>query len=169
MSAKTEIERKYIIEMPDISLIKKMPSYSCSKICQIYLECDENITSRIRKRSFTDKTVYTKTAKKRISEIASLENECEICADEFEKLKTRIKHGTSPVIKERHVFTYLGKLFEIDIYPGWKRHAILETELAFYEEKIDFPEFIKIKREVSGIKEYTNAAMSVSFPKEDIY
>ena len=78
-----------------------------------------------------------------------------------------VKQGTAPVIKDRHTFSYLGQLFEIDIYPQWSKTAIMETELDDKEKEVEMPPFIKIVREVTGVRGYSNAAMSASFPKED--
>ena len=64
---------------------------------------------------------------------------------------------------------YGGQLFEIDVYPAWKNTAIMETELDDREREVEIPTFIEIIREVTGYKAYSNASMSKSFPKEDVF
>ena len=161
-----EIERKYIIYMPCIEELTSYPSYTVSRITQTYIESAEDVTHRVRERVFSDHTQYTETKKIRIDRMSTHELEREIGFGEYSELLARIKSGTTPVHKTRHTFEYLGKTIEIDIYPGWLRTAIMETELEDREEMVEFPDFIKIIREVTGDRRYSNAAMSISFPEE---
>ena len=55
---------------------------------------------------------------------------------------------------------------EIDIYPNWKRTCIMETELPSKEHSVTFPPYIRIIKEVTGEKQYSNVSMSHSFPSE---
>ena len=167
METPLEIERKFIIYKPSIAELSLYPGYSESEICQIYLDSESGTTHRVRKRVFSDRTEYTETKKQRINEISSYEDEREITEARFSELSEKIKEGTSPVIKKRYTVRYLGRTFEIDVYPEWQSFAIMEIELEKASEKIEFPPEIKIKREVSGIRAYSNAMMAKSFPKED--
>lgn len=161
-----EIERKYIIEIPDILLLEGQENYSVSDIEQIYLSSSPFITHRIRKRSYADRTVYTETKKIRIDKISAYEDEHDISESEYAELSELMKAGTVPVRKRRHVFYFGGQCFEIDVYPAWTKCCILETELASREVNVQLPSFLKIVKEVSGMKEYSNASMSKKFPKE---
>ena len=153
--------------MPSVSEISAQALHSVSDITHIYLSSPTGSTNRIRKRAFKDKICYTQTKKIRIDNISAYEDEWEITENEFEALAKEIKPGTSPVIKQRHAFEYFGQIFEVDIYPQWIRTAIMETELDDKDKEVVMPPFIKIIREVTGVKGYSNAAMSISFPKED--
>ncbi len=161
-----EIERKFIIEMPDPKIFEEIEGYTRSEILQIYLVSEKGETKRIRRRHYPDKTVYFETRKVRLDPMSSTEIEHEITEEEFESLRTEKKAGTSPVNKIRYTFPYLGHIFEIDVYPEWKRSSIMEVELSSRNEKVVFPPFIKIIKEVTGIKDYSNASMSRKFPKE---
>ena len=167
MKNSVEIERKYIIKMPATSLMEAEGEYTSSEILQIYLKSDAGITRRVRSRTSFGKTVYTETAKIRIDRISAIEKEREISAEEFSSLIKDIREGSHPIKKVRHTFKYSGQLFEIDVYPEWNSTAIMETELSDREKEIAMPPFIEIVREVSGLSEYSNSAMSVSFPAED--
>ena len=170
MNEKTqiEIERKYIIEKPVFSLIRNMPESTESEILQIYLPSESEETRRIRRRVYKDKTLCYETRKIRIDGMSCTEIEREITPDEFSALSQSIKEGTTPINKTRYTFDYEGQTFEIDIYPQWQNTAIMETELESREKRVEIPSFIKIIREVTGNKAYSNAAMSREFPKEDI-
>lgn len=163
-----EIERKYIIEMPDVSVLSQQPEYTVSGILQIYIQGAIGETHRVRRRDFSDRVVCTETRKIRIDKISSTEIEGEISIEEFDRLALTILDGTQPINKLRHTFIYEGQIFEIDVYPQWKNTAIMETELDDPKKEVKIPSFINIVREVTGNKAYSNAGMSRRFPKEDI-
>ena len=166
MAKGIEIERKYVIKMPDISLLREKDGFSESEIMQIYLSSESGVTHRIRKRSFFGATAYSETKKTRIDSMSSIEEENEISEAEFKKLSYKIKPGTSPIIKKRYTFEFSGVVFEIDVYPAWQSTAIMETELESREVSAKMPPFIEILREVTGDFRYSNASMSREFPEE---
>jgi CYTH domain-containing protein len=162
----TEIERKYIIRIPDTETMRKYEGYTESEILQIYLKTESSGTHRIRRRLTDGKAVYTETKKIRIDSMSCIEDEREISEYEFSSLSNGALKGTAPVRKVRHTFEYKGHTFEVDIYPEWKRTCILEIELSTRTESVEFPDFIKMIEEVTGNRAYSNASMSRAFPKE---
>jgi len=163
-----EIEKKYIIKMPNPALLQAQERYDVSRIVQIYLPCATGETLRIRSREQNGITTYTKTRKIRIDKMSSTEIEKEISAEEFDSLSRQILSTTRPIMKTRYTFIYKSQLFEIDVYPEWTRTAIMETELDSRERTVDFPEFLKIVKDVTGDKSYSNRGMSQTFPKEQL-
>lgn len=166
MSVPVEIERKYVIAMPDVDRLASCDGYTVSEIDQTYLESSEGVTHRVRARRYRDKTVYTETKKIRIDKMSAFEDERELTEAEYLALLERRKQGTVTLKKSRHTFEFGARTFEVDIYPEWKGSAILETELESRDVDVDFPDFIEILAEVTGDKRYSNAAMSHSFPDE---
>ena len=163
-----EIEKKYIIEMPSIDTLSSQSDYSSSEILQIYIAGEEGETRRIRRRTYADRCQYTETRKIRLNATSSTEMEREISPDEFTALNALALADRKPIHKTRHIFTYKNQLFEIDVYPEWQKTAIMETELDSADMEVEFPSFIKIVRDVTGAKKYSNAGMSKDFPKESI-
>ena len=163
-----ETERKYIIKMPDFKQISTQNHYSKSEILQIYLSGAEGETRRVRRRIFDDKIQYTETRKIRINATSSTEMEREITEEEFSSVSSLALQGYTPIEKTRFTFIYNNQLLEIDVYPNWTKTAILETELDSPDKIVEFPDFIKIIREVTGDKAYSNAGMSRKFPEEDV-
>lgn len=161
-----EIERKYIIKLPDVNSLSKMPGYTKSEITQIYISSPRNITHRVRKRVYPEKTVCTETKKIRIDKCSAYEDEREISEEQFIAIALGQKEGTLPVKKVRHTFSYVGKTVEIDVYPNWKNTAVLEVELESREERVSLPDFITVVRDVTGDRRYSNASMAISFPDE---
>lgn len=165
-SVPVEIERKYVIRMPDLDALAGQDGYTVSEIEQTYLESEPSVTHRVRKRVYEDRVVYTETRKVRIDKISSFEDEREIDETEYQELLVNIKKGTHTLIKTRHTFVFSGQIFEVDIYPEWERSCIMETELETRDTRVDIPGFISVVKEVTGDKKYSNASMSHEFPKE---
>ena len=161
-----EIERKFVIKLPEVSLMQQMPGYTESRITQTYLSSRYGETRRVRKREFSDRTDYIETVKIRIDNMSSTEIERNLTEEEYTSLLAEISDGTRPIIKVRHAFTYLGRSFEIDVYPEWTKTCIMENELPTRDTGIQYPPFISIVSEVTGNKAYSNASMSRSFPEE---
>ena len=162
-----EIERKYIIEKPSIDKMRECGSYTSSDIVQIYLDAERGVTRRIRSRAYADGVVqYFETEKRRVDEMSSEEREREITKAEFDNLSLQIAENSRPIIKTRHTFDYLGQTFEIDVYPEWHTTCIMETELPSRDTAVEMPDFIRIIREVTGDRRYSNATMSREFPEE---
>ena len=67
--------------------------------------------------------------------------------------------------KKRYCLTYNNQYFEIDVYPFWKDKAIAEIELHHEDDPIEFPEEIKVIREVTGDKKYKNASLARKRPE----
>ena len=163
-----ETEYKFIIQKPDSELMRAMPDYTESNITQIYLT-SENTTHRVRRREYADGSViYTENKKVRISKMSSTEFEREISEREYTELSDNIEAGATPLFKTRKTFSYRGKTFELDYYEPWKRSCIMEIELESEDEAVDFPPFIKILRDVTGNKIYSNHSMAHRFPEEII-
>ncbi|MBQ8528710.1 MAG: CYTH domain-containing protein [Clostridia bacterium] len=166
-SSAVEIERKYIIKLPKLSELRSMPEYTESEIEQIYLDAPKGETLRIRRRTWQGRVEYIETRKIRIDKMSATELERSLTPEEYSALSERRLRGTLPIYKTRYTFRYEGQTFELDVYPRWQRTCIMETELPTRDTAVKFPEFIEIIREVTGIKEYSNAGMSRAFPDED--
>ena len=163
---KIETERKYIISKPDMSIVARQEHFTESDITQIYL-VDTEQTHRIRKRVYGDGTVeYTENFKRRISSMSFVESEENISRELYEELRLKCDPKTIPLEKKRVTFFYLGKTIEIDIYPNWESTCILEVELDRECEDVSFPSFIRVMRDVTGMREYSNHSMAHRFPNE---
>lgn len=162
-----ETERKYLIEMPKAEVLCAFPDFEESGITQIYLGRETGRTHRVRKREFKGKTVYIENMKTRLSPMSVIEEEREITQEEFTALLEKIEEGSSPVLKKRIAFTFGCNLLEIDLYPRWNKIAILEIELAGEDILPEIPHEIRIIKEVTGDKRYSNHALSHFFPSEE--
>lgn len=166
MSENLEIERKFLVAMPDIEKLDVRRSLS---ITQTYLTNGVNHSQRrVRCIEQEDGVKFTYTEKIFITPSVRRENEYEIDRREYEKLLTQKNNDLKPVRKRRVCFLYRGQLFELDCYPFSEKFAILELELENEQQEIFFPETIRIIDEVTGVEEYSNAnlAKAGAFPRE---
>ena len=159
-----EIERKYLIEFPDLKEMSDMDGFKSSEIVQTYLISDGG-TRRVRARETNGVTVYTKTEKLRISDITHIENESVLTENEYNEALKERDASLNTVIKTRKCFDYGGHTIEIDIYPFWSNVAIMEVELQSEDEKISFPAFIKIIREVTHEMAFKNRKIAEKIPE----
>ena len=162
MSKHYEIERKFLIKMPSIPLIEQNQQCEKVDIIQTYLK-DK---SRIRSCKTTDKTVYIKTIKEKISDLTRIEEESEITKEQYEELLFLADIKRQSLNKTRYTYPYKGKIFEIDIFPFWSDRALLEVELDREDEEFVLPPFIEIIKEVTECREYRNFALAKTIPKE---
>ena len=81
-----EIERKFLIEYPDIEALEKMQNCKKVEIVQTYLKAKEGEEIRIRQRGEGNYFTYTKTIKKLVSPGKRIEIENRISKDEYLKL-----------------------------------------------------------------------------------
>lgn len=157
-----EIERKYLIKIPDLEVLKNQPNYNSSAIEQMYIaDNGEYKGGRIRKREYASGCKYYKTYKENINGLSKFEVESEITAEEYNILSERRLENTRAIIKVRHCFDYQGQTFELDIYEFWNDKATLEVELESEEQKVVLPEFIEIIADVTGNKAYSNYSLAL--------
>jgi len=159
-----EIERKFLIAMPDEAFLK---TCSASAITQTYLACDGNSTERVRERAYPDHCEYTHTIKYRLNNMRRIEDERQIDEDTYTALLERADPARRPIRKVRYCFEHDGRLWELDVFPFWKNSAYLEIELTGENEAFTLPPGLRLKREVTDDPRYTNAALSLHIPDEE--
>lgn len=155
-----EIERKFLIEMPDLEMLKNTPHCKKVEIIQTYLNSNDDSEVRIRQRGEEGIFTYTKTIKKKISDIKRIETETKLTKDEYLKLLLDADTSKNQIRKTRYCLVYKNQYFEIDIFPFWQDKAIMEIELNDEKQEINFPKFIKVLKEVTDDEKYFNASLA---------
>lgn len=155
-----EIERKYLIEFPDLKSLES--SLNCQKvdIIQTYLKSREGEEIRVRQRGTNGNYVYYQTIKRRVTELKRVEVERRLSQAEYLSLLMEADTSMRQIRKTRYCLTYRNQYFEIDIYPFWRDKAIMEIELKDENEKISFPPEIIVIKEVTDDPSYKNAALA---------
>ena len=155
-----EIERKFLIEYPNIQTLEKLQNCHKVEIVQTYLRSNKDSDVRVRQRGENGSFTYTKTIKQKVSDIKRIETETRITKDEYLRLLVQADTTKHSIIKTRYCLMHQGQYFEIDVFPFWQDRAIMEIELLEENQKINFPKFIKIKEEVTGNPKYFNTELA---------
>jgi CYTH domain-containing protein len=156
-----EIERKWRVKNFALAMIP--PRSVASKITQDYLVCEGPGERRVRMRMRGDEVSYYYTEKLPTGESGTrIEKERVITHDEYHEYLNRERDPKSWTIeKVRHVFTYEGKVLELDVYGG--RHAglvVLEVELPHKDTPVKIPDGWDAL-EVTDDKRYKNRQLAI--------
>lgn len=163
-----EIERKYLVRYPDLSVLQAQPGVQRWEIVQIYLSSAEGETRRVRQVVCDGDIKYYRTFKRRLTDLSAEEDEAEITPVEYLEYAREQAPGSHPVVKTRYRIPYGGHTLEFDIYPFWTDRAILEIELGSEQEGAQIPEYAQIIRDVSGDYAYRNSRLAFEIPMEAI-
>ena len=155
-----EIERKYLIEYPDIDWLENNPTCQRIEIIQTYLNSEDGDEIRVRQRGIEGNYIYFQTIKKKVSGVKRVEIERRLSQSEYLKLLMDADTTKRQIRKTRYCLTYENQYFEIDVYPFWHDRAIMEIELSNENENIVFPEHIKVIKEVTDDPSYKNASLA---------
>ena len=155
-----EIERKYLIEYPDIKWLESNPFCRRIEIIQTYLNSAAGEEVRVRQRGTDRNYVYFLTIKKEVSDMKRVEVEQRLSQEEYLKLLMEADTTRRQIRKTRYCLTYENQYFEIDIYPFWNDKAIAEIELSNENVEIVFPKQLKVIREVTGDDSFKNASLA---------
>lgn len=156
-----EIERKFLIEYPDIAWLESLPNCSKIDMIQTYLvPKNPGEEVRIRQRGCDGHYVYIKTTKRTVTGMKRVEVERKLTKDEYLIALMDTDVSRRPIRKTRYCLTWGIQYLEIDVYPFWDHQAIVEIELSDENEPIDFPPQLHVIREVTDDPAYKNAALA---------
>lgn len=155
-----EIERKFLIEYPDIAWLESLPSCQRVEIIQTYLNSDAGTEVRVRQRGADGHYVYFRTEKQKISDIKRVEIEERLSQAEYLKLLMEADTTKRQIRKTRYCLMYDNQYFEIDVYPFWNDKAIAEIELSDENARVVFPNEITVIKEVTDDEAYKNASLA---------
>lgn len=155
-----EIERKFLIEYPDMTWLENNPACRRVEIIQTYLKSSNGEEVRVRQRGMDGSYVYYKTTKRTVSGMKRIEIERRLTQKEYLELLMEADTGKRQIRKTRYCLTYDNQYFEIDIYPFWQDQAIAEIELSDECADVRFPKQLKVIKEVTEDPAYKNAALA---------
>ena len=159
-----ELERKFLIEYPDVAWLDSLPNCQKVPIVQYYLRSEPDQEIRIRQRGASGEAIFTLTEKAIEGTRKHLVRQRRLTEREYEMLLLQADPKMRMIEKTRYCLTYEGQYFEIDLFPCWDDQAIAEIELSSEETPVSFPPELKVIREVTGDPTYRNAVIA-SKPK----
>lgn len=162
-----EIERKYLIRMPDEEYMRGLPGCEIWDIVQVYLARGEDGSSRRIRRVETNGDVhYFYTCKNRINALSCVEQEGEISAEEYRNMEAMAEPGLNPIRKRRYRIPHMGQLLEVDIYSFWHDRGTLEVEMESEDQPVSIPDWLQVVREVTSDFAYKNLSLAREVPME---
>lgn len=152
-----EIERKYLIEKPNIASLKNYTEVEESQIQQTYLTSPKDKEIRIRKHTSRGVDSYFYTQKTKNNNVSRFEVEQKITKQEYDYLNNFADPNKETIHKTRYYFVHNGQYFELDVYPFLKKYAILELELADENKPVQLPDYLTVVREITEESAYKNS------------
>lgn len=164
-----EIERRFLIAYPNVSMLDDLSNCRKTEIVQTYLIASSPDTDlRIRQCGRDGQYTYTKIEKRKFSDAKRVEVEKRLHRSEYLTLLMNTDTSLHQIRKTRYSLVAGRQYFEIDVYPFWNQQAILKIELAKEDEEIIFPDFVKVLREVTDDLRYRNRSLSKEYPTEEM-
>ena len=160
-----EIERKFLIEYPDNTLLQSLKTCRRVPIVQAYMNTPEEGIFRIRKRGEGSGAVYIKTKKYKLSDLKRIEIETHISEEEYLSYLSMRKYMQGIIAKDRYCIVWKSTYYELDVYPFWNDKVTLEIELLHEKQAYEIPDFLTLIRDVSFEKEYRNKHLAVKYGK----
>lgn len=161
-----EIEKKYMIAMPDTAFLRTLPGCEQWEIEQIYLIAPKGETRRIRRVHQNGETRWYKTFKRRVSNMSCEEDEGMIAQEEYECYRREADPQCRPIEKVRYRVPYQGQTLEFDVYPFWNDRAVLEIELESETQQPHIPEWVQVLADLTGNFRYSNYSLAKEIPMD---
>ncbi len=161
-----EIERKFLIRMPDAALLAEKAERMIH-IEQTYLTGGApGVSMRVRKSECNGVTTYYRNEKRPLSHMVRVEEEAEIDEQHYRILLGFADPELRVIHKTRYCVPMGDLTAEIDVFPFWQSQAFCEVELPDEETPVCLPEWMEVIREVTEEKGYTNLALAKEIPVE---
>ncbi|OGZ07902.1 MAG: hypothetical protein A2942_04305 [Candidatus Lloydbacteria bacterium RIFCSPLOWO2_01_FULL_50_20] len=159
-----EIEKKFLVEPVDFTALG-IP-HETVDIEQYYLELpdqEKEVIARIRSWGKNGAETHTFTQKRTIVPGEVEEIEEHISEMVFAQYTKYQKRGTIPLCKRRTCFVYNDQYFMYDEFlTGRPGLMLLEIELESQESNVTLPPFVRVRKDVTLKREYSNSMIAVS-------
>ena len=157
--APPEIERKFLVEMPELTALEKLPGFRRVEIEQAYLPTTNDEKLRIRKWVENGQAIYYKTRRRHVNG-QRLEVEERLTQRSYKEMLEEAGEALQLLRKTRYSLQYDGQLFQLDVYPFWKEQAVVKIELNEENGQVRLPPELKLIREVTGERAYKDYALA---------
>ena len=136
------MQRKYLIEYPDLEWLEKNPYSRKVDIKQTYIKTPLKEEYRIRQSGENGHYTYYENAKIRIDGLKRLQQERRLTQREYADLLLLADPDLKTIEKTRYYLTYDRQYFQIDLYDFWDDQAIAEIVVSTEDTPVRFPEEI---------------------------
>ena len=161
--APPEVERKFLIEMPDLQAVEKLPGCRRVEIEQVYLPTVNDERLRLRRWVEDGQAIYYKTRRRRVNG-RRLEVEERLTQRSYKEMLEEAGSDVHPLRKTRYTIPYEGQHFRLDCYPFWEDKAVVKIELNDANEEVRLPPELKLIREVTDEREFKDYTLAALMP-----
>ncbi len=155
-----EVERKFLIEYPDISWLESLPNCRRVEIIQTYLKTVNHDVVHLRQRGIDGHYIYIQTIKREVDNNKRVEIERRLSQGEYLRLLMEADYTKRQLRKTRYCLISGALNIDIDIYPFWSHQAICKTKLSDENATILFPDKVKVIREITGDPAYKMSSLA---------
>lgn len=155
----TQLQRKFLIEMPDLTALKNNPNCTHIEISQTYLVSDKDHETRVRQRGSNGDYLYTKTVKalqEDEAQVRHIVHEHRLTESEYLVELMDADPSLSPIRKDRYCLCENERCLQVDVFPFWNDRALLEYPLAHEDAPVIIPKQFKVIEEVTANPAYRN-------------
>lgn len=156
-------QEKIIVKKPTIEYLLGKKAQKRS-IIQVYLKSNGKEERRIRMMGAGSNFVYYLT-KKAVGNYNDY-IEKSISKDVYDALMLEMDTKRRPIIKDRWYFSEGSTYYNLDIYPNWENHAVLEIRGSREDVTIKLPKDMVEVRNVTGDIRFSNYSLSKDFIAE---
>ena len=154
------IERRFLIEYPDVEWLESLPNCRRVEISETYLISGPDEEVRIRQRGADGHYFYYETINKPVDGLNRGELERKLTQKEYLKRLADADPARRTIHKTRYCLVCEGQYFEIDLFPFWSDRALCEIGLSDERAVVKLPPELKVIREVTDDPAYRNAALA---------
>ena len=155
-----KIERKFLIEYPDVQWLESRPDCRIVEISQTYLLSGPNEEIWVRERVDDGNCTYFETVRKPLDDETPLEIEHNLTQKEYTKRLADADPDRRTLRRKRYCFTCRDHYYEVDLFPFWSDRALCEVQLPHEDAPAVLPPDLKVVREVTDDPAYRNAALA---------
>lgn len=159
----SQYQEKIIVKKPTIEYLLGKKAQKRS-IIQVYLKSNGKEERRIRMMGDGSNFVYYLT-KKAVGNYNDY-IEKSISKDVYDALMLEMDTKRRPIIKDRWYFSEGSTYYNLDIYPNWENHAVLEIRGSREDVTIKLPKDMVEVRNVTGDIRFSNYSLSKDFIAE---
>lgn len=157
--APPEIERKFLVEMPDLAALDALPGTRRVEIEQAYLPTANDERLRVRKWVEDGRAIYYKTRRRRLNG-RRIEVEERLTQRAYMDLLEEAGPELPLLHKSRYTIPYEGHLFQLDLYRFWDDQALVKLELNEENAEVHLPPQLKLIREVTDQRAYKDYVLA---------
>ena len=162
------IQRQYKFLVDNIDFDKLKGNHLVKiDIEQFFVDISDKENTMVRKTVKDGDASFCKTIK-RDTEISNerITTSRRISDKEYYDLLERTTD--KPIRKARYCFTYNNQYYKLDVFDEPKDMIILETELTNVNKKLEIPDFINVKQDITNDLEYRNVNLYKKLNKSKV-